>query len=317
MSDGSICSGRVIRSTGSWYEVQTSGDVVSCTIRGKFRLSDSDVTNPVVVGDLVDIELNDDQTGVICTIRERRNKLIRRAAGRRAGREHIIISNIDSAWMIQSVKLPKISPGFIDRFLVMAGIHEITPGLVINKIDLLDARTTDNVDHLEQIYTDLGIPVVRLSAATGDGVSCLMEHLTDKTSVFVGPSGAGKSTLLNQIQPSLNLRTGEISESSRKGRHTTTRVELYPLSEGSGFVADTPGLREFGLVDLRLDELGYFFVEFERYRQKCRFPDCTHDHEPGCEVKLAVEAGGIAEERYRSYCNILSALDMGDKNVGR
>ncbi len=316
MPDGSNCSGRVIRSTGSWYEVQTSDGVISCTIRGKFRLSETDVTNPVVVGDLVDIELNDDKTGVIGTIRERRNKLTRRAAGRRAGREHVIVSNIDSAWMIQSVKLPKISPGFIDRFLVMAGIHKITPGLVINKIDLLDARLSKDVDHIQQIYTDLGIPVERVSATSGEGVSSLMDQMRDKTSVFVGPSGAGKSTLLNHIQPSLGLRTGEISESSRKGRHTTTRVEMYPLG-GSGFVADTPGLREFGLVDLRPDELGYFFVEFERYRTECRFPNCTHDHEPGCEVKLAVDSGGISEERYRSYRNILSALDLGEKNVGR
>jgi ribosome biogenesis GTPase / thiamine phosphate phosphatase len=308
--------GRVVRSTGSWYEVQTSDGLISCTVRGKFRLSGKDVTNPVVVGDEVEIEHNADRTGVISVIRDRRNKLSRRAAGRRVGREHVIAANIDVAWIVQSVRRPEINTGFIDRFLVMAAVHEIESGLVINKQDLAEEADGETIDKLEKLYKNIGIPVFRMSALTGEGVDAFRTQLGGKTCVVVGPSGAGKSTLLNRVEPSLGLRTGEVSDRTLKGRHTTTFAELLPLS-GGGFVVDTPGLREYGLVDLSPDELGFFFVEFERFRQDCRFPNCIHDHEPECRVKIAVEEGEIARGRYRSYINMLSALRMGSDNVGR
>ena len=309
-------SGTVIRSTGSWYEVLTDQGIVSCTVRGRFRLERSDVTNPVVVGDRVGIRMNKDETGLIVDVYERRNRLTRRAAGRRVGKEHIIVSNIDFVWIIQSVLYPKINPGFIDRLLVMAALYDIEAGLVINKTDLIEDEFVSAIEFWEELYCGLGYPVLRTSAKTGEGVDALAERLGDLTSVVIGPSGVGKSSLLNRIEPGLQLRMGDISKSTLKGTHTTTFVALYPLSSG-GFVADTPGLREYGLIDLTPEDLAHYFVEFDEYRHACRYSNCTHDHEPGCRIVEAVESEDIATERDESYLNMLNSLRLGDKDVGR
>lgn len=303
--------GLVVRSMGQWLDVQVGDRVVPSRIRGKFRLEEQDVTNPVAVGDHVTLRLNeDDDTGLITDIHERRNKLSRRAAGHRAEREHVIVANIDRAWGVQAVRLPNINPGFIDRFLVMAEIYEIPAGLVFNKVDLMRTTDRDHIESLRALYAELGYPVHMTSATEGTGLEGFREALADKINVVTGPSGVGKSTLLNAVEPGLEISTGAVSEKTSKGTHTTTHAALHALS-GGGYVVDTPGIREFGILDLRPDELAFFFVEFLPYLNECRFDDCTHDHEPGCAIKDAVEAGEISERRYESYLNILDSLRSG------
>ncbi|MEQ9103755.1 MAG: ribosome small subunit-dependent GTPase A [Rhodothermales bacterium] len=308
--------GVVIRSTGSWYQVRTATGIVSCTIRGKFRLDGRVATNPVVIGDHVTLSMNEDGTGLITDIGERHNKLTRRAAGRRVGREHVIVANVDAAWVVQSVQEPKFNGGLVDRFLVMAEAWEIPAGIIINKADLIDERSEDAMDFWSETYRDLGYPVLFTSTRTGVGIPELRDQLANHIHVIVGPSGVGKSSLINALEPLADLRTGEVSERTRKGKHTTTFAELIPLGNG-GYVADTPGLREYGLVDIGPAELSHRFVEMRENLHECRYPDCTHDHEPGCRIKEMVEAGEIVEERYESYLNILHSIHMGDKDVGR
>lgn len=307
--------GRVIRSTGSWYDVQIGDEIVQAKVRGRFRLEEAGVTNPVAVGDRVTVRLGGD-AGLITQIHERKNKLSRRAAGRRVGQEQVIAANIDVAWFVQSIRLPNINPGLIDRFLVVAGVHEIPAVLVVNKLDLLEDDFLEAVEFYIGLYTGLGYPVLLTSALTGQGVFAFRQALQGKISVFAGPSGVGKSALLNAVEPELALPTGEVSGKTRKGRHTTTFAALHAIDQ-STFVVDTPGIREFGIVDLEPTELSHYFVEFADHLHDCHFPNCTHDHEPGCAVYEAVERGQITAERYGSYLNILESLRLGEKDVGR
>ncbi|BBM70022.1 ribosome small subunit-dependent GTPase A [Rhodothermus marinus] len=314
--NGEILEGTVIRATGSWFDVQADGRVIPSRVRGKFRLAGMDTTSPVVVGDRVKVRLNPDGTGLIVDVHPRRNELSRRAAGRRHSLRHVIAANIDFVWIVQAVHLPEPNPGFIDRVLVAAERYAIPAGLILNKIDLMTEEDRPAIEALERLYADLGYRVLRTSVVTDEGLDELREALRGKTSVVTGPSGVGKSSLLNAIEPGLNIRTAPVSEKTGKGRHTTTYVALYPLSIG-GFVVDTPGLREFGVTDLEPAELSHYFVEFRPYLSACRFPDCTHEHEPDCAVKAAVASGEISEERYYSYLNILHSLKLGEKDVGR
>jgi len=308
--------GTVIRSTGSWYDVQVDDRIIRSKIRGKFRLAEEEVTNPVAVGDRVTLRTVEDGTGLITEIHERRNRLSRRAAGRRVGMEHVIAANIDRAWLIQSIRMPKINPGLIDRFLVMAESNEIPAGIVFNKTDLMRDSDREAVLELHDLYAGLGYPLLMTSVVTGEGVQDFREWLSGNISVVAGPSGVGKSSLLNAVEPGLGLITGEVSEKTSKGKHTTTYASLYPLSTG-GYVVDTPGIREFGIIDLEPEELSYYFIEFRPYIPLCRFPNCTHDHEPGCAVKEALERGEISDIRYYSYLNILESVRAGEKDVGR
>ena len=311
--------GIVTRSTGSWYDVQVGDETIPSRVRGKFRLQqeENDVTNPVAVGDRVTLRVSeDDQTGFIVDIHERENKLSRRAAGRRAGQEHVIVSNIDAAWAVQAVRMPKLNPGFIDRFLVATELFEVPAGIIMNKVDLLTDDEAEEVRELEQMYEDLGYPVLRTCAIQGDGLQALKDELADRVNVIAGPSGAGKSSLLNAIEPGLDVETGEVSDKTQKGRHTTTFAELHPLSFG-GYVVDTPGIREFGMLEIHPADLAHFFVEFIDYLDDCKFQDCTHDHEPGCAVKEAVDEGEIHWRRYESYLNILYSLQEGGEGMGR
>jgi ribosome biogenesis GTPase len=311
--------GIVTRSTGSWYDVQVGDETIPSRVRGKFRLQqeENDVTNPVAVGDRVTIRVSeDDGTGFIVDIHERENKLSRRAAGRRAGQEHVIVSNIDAAWTVQAVRMPKLNPGFIDRFLVATELFEIPAGIIMNKVDLLADEDEEEVRELEAMYEDLGYPVLRTSATEGDGLQALKDELADRVNVIAGPSGAGKSSLLNAIEPGLDVETGEVSDKTQKGRHTTTFAELHPLSFG-GYVVDTPGIREFGMLEIHPADLAHFFVEFIEHLDDCKFQDCTHDHEPGCAVKEAVDEGEIHWRRYESYLNILYSLQEGGEGMGR
>ncbi len=304
--------GIVTRSTGSWYDVRSGDDTIPSRVRGKFRLDEQDVTNPVAVGDRVTIRVSEqDDTGLITEIHERRNKLSRRAAGHRTGREHVIVANVDRAWAVQSVRLPRLNPGFLDRFLVSADMHDIPAGVVINKIDLLTPSERAPVMDVQNMYAELGFPVIVTSATEAVGLDRLRSALQDEVSVIAGPSGAGKSTLLNALEPGLDVETGEVSQKTSKGTHTTTHAELYPLSFG-GFIVDTPGIREFGIQEMHPADLAHFFVEFIPYLDDCKFQDCTHDHEPGCAVKEAVERGDIHTRRYDSYLNILHSLQADE-----
>ena len=307
-----VTRGLVIRSTGSWYDVRVEdGREIKARIRGKFRLDalEIDETNPIAVGDRVTVRIDPDGIGMVTGIDPRDNQLSRRAAGRKAAvKEHVIVANVDRAWCIQSTFGPKVNPGFVDRLLVAAEASHIPAGLVINKADLLDGnrRAQEAVAFWADLYRQLGYPVLLTSAETGEGLDALRDALAHQTSVVSGPSGVGKSSLLNAVQPGLDLRTSEISDKTQKGRHTTTFATLHRVADG--WVADTPGVREFGIWDMAPNELGGYFVEFRPHIPDCRFPDCTHDHEPGCAVADAEERGEITPERYGSYLQILETV---------
>jgi ribosome biogenesis GTPase len=306
--DSDRVDGIVTRSTGSWYDVRVGDRTVPSRVRGKFRLTRQDVTNPVAVGDRVTIRLNDeDDTGLIMDIHERTNKLSRRAAGHRQGEEHVMVANVDRIWIVQSVRLPPLNPAFVDRLLVAAAAYEIPAGIILNKMDLLSDETRPTVMDVHLRYDDLGYPVLPTSATDGFGLDRLEAALRDQVSVVTGPSGTGKSSLLNAIEPGLDVETGDVSESTRKGTHTTTHAELHPLSVG-GYLVDTPGIREFGVREVHPKDLGHFMPDLRPYVNECQFPDCTHDHEPGCAVKAAVERGDVHPERYDSYLRILESL---------
>ena len=308
--------GTVIKSTGSWADVQSGDRVIPCRVRGKFRLERTEATNPIAVGDRVTVRLGAEETGLIVEVHERKNKVSRRAAGRRVGHEQVLAANVDIAWCIQSVRNPNLNPGLIDRFLVVAEACTIPAALVFNKVDLIEESFRDAVEYFGGLYTGLGYPVVYTSALMGDGVGTFRQAMQGKINLIAGPSGVGKSALLNSVEPSLELKTGAVSEKTRKGKHTTTHAALFSLNP-STFVVDTPGMREFGIVDVDPAELSHHFVEFRPFLDECHFPNCSHDHEPGCAVRDAVEADRIAEDRYQSYLNILDSLRLGEKDVGR
>ena len=292
--------GTVIRSTGSWYEVLHEGSVVRCRIRGRLRLKGVRSTNPVVVGDEVRCEKDETGDYTIRDIEPRRNYIIRRASN--LSREsHIIAANIDRAVLMVTLRQPETAWEFVDRFLVTCEAYKVPVTILLSKSDLQD---TEEVTRFKDIYTRIGYDVMEVAALDGAGVEAVKELLKGKVTLLSGNSGVGKSTLIKAIDPALDIRTGEISESHHKGRHTTTFSTMYPLAEG-GAVIDTPGIKGFGLIDIEDDELWHYFPEMMRLSAGCRFYNCTHTHEPGCAVVEAVKAGEIAYERYESYLKIL------------
>jgi ribosome biogenesis GTPase / thiamine phosphate phosphatase len=301
-------TGRVIQSTGKWYKVFADGETIECRLPGKFRLDKREVTNPIAVGDVVRIRMEEDERGTITEIRERENYIPRQATHGRRG-EQILVSNVDRAWAIQSLKQPKLNPGFVDRFLVTCEAYEVPAGVVINKMDLANKKSAAIAENVADIYRAIGYPVAMTSIHDDDSIREFAAALKDQTSVFIGPSGVGKSSLLNAIDPDLNLKVADISSYSQKGKHTTTFAKLVPLKSG-GYIVDTPGIREFGIVNIEKSELSLYFPEMLEPRQHCKFYNCTHYHEPGCGVIEAYQNGLIHPERYNSYLNILESLEQ-------
>ncbi len=300
-------SGRVIKSTGSWYQVATeSGDVIACRLPGKFRLEDSEDTNPVAVGDRVQIERMDDGAGQIRDIEERTNTMIRQATHGRRGNQ-VLAANIDLGICVQAVKKPEFKTGFIDRFLVTCDANQIHGLIFINKMDLSTDRDRAELADLEALYTALGYEWMTGSISDPASIQALKSRIADETVMFMGPSGTGKSSLLNALAPGLRRDTKSVSTFSNKGKHTTTFAEMLALPD-SGYVIDTPGVREFGIVDVDKPGLSNFFPEMKTRRESCKYYNCTHVHEPGCEVMRAYEEGLISATRYSSYMNILDSL---------
>lgn len=294
--------GIVVRATGSWYEVMCGQQRLQCRIRGKLRLKGIRSTSPVVVGDVVRCEPDEQGSYVISAIEPRRNYIIRRASNL-SKESHIIASNIDQALLVATLFSPETAVEFIDRFLVTCEAYKVPVTILLAKIDL--ARTKPElVEQFHAIYESAGYKIIEISATEGEGVEQVRELLRGRTTLLSGNSGVGKSTLVQAIEPGLDIRTGEISQSHNKGKHTTTFSTMYPLSDG-GFIIDTPGIKGFGLIDIEEAELAHYFPEMMRFLPDCRFYNCSHTHEPHCAVVEAVERGEIAYSRYESYLKIM------------
>ncbi|UEG53281.1 ribosome small subunit-dependent GTPase A [Mucilaginibacter daejeonensis] len=301
--------GIVTKSTGSWYQVRTPGGKrYDCRIKGKFRIKGLTTTNPVAVGDRVDMEMepNSDQ-GVITKLHERKNYIIRRSINL-SKQAQIIAANMDQAYLVVTLASPRTSLGFIDRFLVTAEAYDIPAALVFNKLDMFSDEGLEILAEYKSIYESIGYPCYEVSALMGTNIPELKAKLKDKMTLFSGHSGVGKSSLMNAILPDLQLRTTEISEWSDKGMHTTTFAEMYDLP-GGGDIIDTPGIRELGVIDIEQQELSHFFPEMRERMHDCRFNNCRHINEPGCAVLEALENGEIEPSRYDSYLSIYNGND--------
>lgn len=302
--------GVVIRSTGSWYTVRfADGSVTDCRLRGRFRTKGLKATNPVTVGDevTVDYGIGDDDV-VITGIAPRKNYIIRRSVNL-SRVSHIIAANIDTVFVVASLISPRTSTGFIDRVLVTAEAYEIPAALIFNKIDLYSTEDMRTLEGLVADYTRIGYPCLVTAALEGTGIERLAEMMREKTTLFTGHSGVGKSALVNSVEPGVKLKTGDISAVHHKGKHTTTFAQMHPLSFG-GYIVDTPGIKEFGLIDFEKGELAMYFPEMLKLVTDCQYYNCTHDHEPGCAVRAAVEEGKVSATRYKNYLNMLLGRDM-------
>ncbi len=301
--------GLVTKSTGSWYSVlnEATGERLECRLRGQFRIHGIKNTNPVIVGDRVEYDIEKDGTGVITRIEPRKNYIERKSTNL-SKISHLIAANIDLAFVVITLKEPRTSLGFIDRFLVAAEGFRIPVCLVFNKMDLYNEAELDVVAELSELYTNIGYQVLHTSVVTGLGIDELREKISGNVCLFSGHSGTGKSAMISAIDPTLNLRTGDISKVHNKGKHTTTFAEMFPLADG--YMVDTPGIKEFGLIQYTKEEIRDYFPEIRAYNNRCKFDDCSHTHEPGCLVQEAVENGEIAMSRYLNYLAILEADDM-------
>lgn len=299
----------VVKHTGSHYLLaQLPGwDLFPAVLRGKIRLKGSTATNPVAVGDHVTFEADGpvslENPAVITEVHPRKNYVIRKSTNL-SRQSHIIAANLDRAFIIATIDYPEIKLPFLDRILVTCEVYNIPVTIVLNKVDLYRESHAEMLEAFHEIYEGAGYPVMEVSALTGEGVDALREACKGHVSLFSGVSGVGKSSLIKALDPSLDPRVGEISDVHLQGKHTTTFYEMYALSSG-GFIVDTPGLRGFGLVDLKKEEIALYFPEMLRVAENCRFAPCTHTHEPGCAVKEAVEAGEISYDRYSSYLGML------------
>ena len=300
-------SGRIIKSTGSWYSVATNdGEVVPCRLPGKLRLEELQQTNPVAVGDKVDIDIKEDKAGIITRIHDRDNYITRQATHGRRG-EQIIAANIDLGILVQSARQPQYKTGLIDRFLITCEANHVQPLILINKMDLARKSDVAELDELAVMYEGLSYAMLFTSSNDEGSIERLRTVIAGKTVTLMGPSGTGKSSLLNALNPNLKRTTAEISGFSNKGKHTTTFTELLPVGDQT-YVVDTPGIREFGLVDIDAPGLSNFYVEMRELRMQCRYYNCTHVHEPDCAVQKAYDMGEIHVSRYMSYLQIIESL---------
>jgi len=300
--------GTIIKSTGSNYSVLVSNQIIGCRIKGSFRIKGIDATNPVVVGDRVEIEMNSrNDMAWIVHIHPRKNYIIRQAT-KLSKPVQIIASNLDFALVIATPVLPQTSTGFIDRFLATAEAYSIPAGIIFNKSDLYDNEIKEYVTGLSQMYREIGYSCFVVSALNSSSLFDLRNALEKKVTLFAGHSGAGKSTLINSIVPGLDLKTSELSRTHHKGMHTTTFAEMHKI-EPSGFIIDTPGIREFGVMDFNAGEVYHFFPEMFRISRDCRFYNCTHIHENNCAVLKALDEGKISSSRYASYVSIFRNED--------
>lgn len=305
--------GLVIKNTGSWYTVKTDdGQLIESKIKGNFRLKGIRSTNPVAVGDYVEIITNQEGTAFISAIEDRRNYIIRKSPNL-SKQSHILAANVDQALLVVTVNYPQTSTTFIDRFLASAEAYSVPVILVFNKHDLLSKEELHYEKMMCTLYETVGYKCVEISAETGEGVEQLFPILKDKITLLSGNSGVGKSTLINRLIPHASQRTAEISDAHNTGMHTTTFSEMIELPEG-GYLIDTPGIKGFGTFDIEKEELTSYFKEIFHFSKDCRFSNCTHTHEPGCAVIKAVEDHFIAASRYQSY---LSMLEDKDENKYR
>lgn len=305
----------IVKHTGSHYLLSCLPDwaLFPAVLKGRIRLKGSSATNPVAVGDRVVFESpswppTTENPAVIVSVMDRKNYVIRKSANL-SRQSHIIAANIDKAFIVATLDFPEVKLPFLDRILVTCEVYDVHPVIVLNKTDLFRDAYAEQLKAFHDIYEGAGYRVMEVSALTGEGVTDLREACRDSVCLFSGVSGVGKSSLIKALDPSLELKIGEISQAHLQGRHTTTFYEMYPLSTG-GFIIDTPGIRGFGLVDISPEEIALYFPEMLKASRECRFTPCTHTHEPGCAVKAAVEEGKISCERYYSY---LGMLEEGKK----
>jgi ribosome biogenesis GTPase / thiamine phosphate phosphatase len=305
-----MLQGRVMRSTGALYDVLlNNGQRLTCTLKGNFRTRGLKATNPVAVGDLVELDHDaSSRQGSIKTILPRTNYIIRKAT-KLSKNWHIIAANLDRAYLIATLAQPRTSTGFIDRFLVTAEAYSIPASIIFNKKDLWSDEEQERFLELNSIYGNAGYPCLAVSALSGEGIDALYEDLDEKISLFSGHSGVGKSALINTLNPNLRIKVGALSDYWDKGKHTTTFAEMHQLRANS-FIIDTPGIREFGILDFGSGELVHFFPELFALLPECRFYNCTHDHEPGCALEKAITEGRVSLERYGNYLKMLHGEDM-------
>ena len=301
--------GLVVKNTGSWYTVRTDdGQLVDCKIKGNFRLRGIRSTNPVAVGDRVEIVRNQEGTAFITEIEDRRNYIIRKSINL-SKQSHILAANVDQALLIVTVSHPLTSTTFIDRFLASAEAYRVPVVLVFNKTDLLNDEERHYQQMMVQLYDTVGYECLQISAATGDGLEQLSPRLNGKITLLSGNSGVGKSTLINRLVPGVCLRTAQLSDSHDAGQHTTTFSEMIPLPGREGYLIDTPGIKGFGTFDMEPEEITSYFREIFHFSKDCRFSNCTHTHEPGCAVLQALDNHYIAQSRYQSYLSMLQDKD--------
>ncbi len=302
--------GIVYKSTGSWYSVKTNeGRFLNARIKGIFKIDGITSTNPIAVGDVVQVEIENEleSSAMITAIDERRNYITRQSPINKHA-HHIIASNLDQSLLFATLKEPKTSQGFLDRFLITSEAYHIPAIIVFNKADLYKKKEEEKFELLQNMYSKIGYQVKKISVEKNEGIEDLKDILKNKTTLLSGHSGVGKSSFLNAVMPSMNLKTQEVSGWSGKGLHTTTFAQMYDLPFGGG-VIDTPGIRELALVNIEKQELSHYYPEMKALINECKFNNCMHINEPNCAVKDAIEAGIINAERYISYLNILASIE--------
>ena len=304
---------RVIKSTGSWYDVLTPDNtILQCRLKGKLRLENRRTTNPVVIGDWVLIETEKENSSAVITEVLKRNNYIIRQSARSRTAEHILAANMDHAYVIATIKQPPTTTGFVDRFLVTAEAYHIPATIIINKMDLYDEEDLKRVEFFKNIYKGAGYTVELISVLNDENMNEIRERMKSKVNLVAGHSGVGKSTFINKLIPDLNLKVGDVSDYHSKGMHTTTFAEMFRLP-GGGFIIDTPGIKEFGLLDFNPEELSHYFPEMKKLMPDCKFNNCLHLNEPKCAVRDAAEKNIISRSRYGSYVAMMEDLDNTEK----